>query len=331
MVLPPVTLLAWLNNQPVVHWLLPSLVLAPLLLVWAIYLIRGHSRIPRWVTLQYLGVCAVLLPFLLPASVATIFFNTQLVGLVTLAAWAVALLVGIYAVTKIREAPLTLVNPLLDKNYRLVHISDVHVGSRSKQFLHKVIDQVASHKPDAVMITGDLLDLSHVDQHHLEPLSRLQCPAYLCLGNHELYVDLEKAILAIETNGVKVLRNESAMLGKLQIHGVDDQNDKRHVHTVMNQQARLSDYYQILLYHRPDGWSAALENGIDLMLAGHTHAGQIWPFGLLVERQFEHIAGHYTKAGQHLYVSPGTGTWGPTMRLGTRSEMTIIDLVPHSL
>jgi len=64
------------------------------------------------------------------------------------------------------------------------------------------------------------------------------------------------------------------------------------------------------------------------MLSGHTHAGQIWPFGILVKREFPRIAGRYSKDGSTLYVSQGTGTWGPAMRLGTMSEMTFIELSP---
>ena len=95
----------------------------------------------------------------------------------------------------------------------------------------------------------------------------------------------------------------------------------------------------MLLYHRPLGWEAAVEHGVDLMLSGHTHNGQIFPFNLLVKRQFRRISGLYSSkdsgkdgaAGRpnaHLYVSPGTGTWGPLMRLGSLNEITCIDVKP---
>ena len=84
--------------------------------------------------------------------------------------------------------------------------------------------------------------------------------------------------------------------------------------------------FKILLYHRPDGLEAAAACGIDLMLTGHTHAGQIIPFNLVVKRFFAHIRGLATYGPTTLYVSPGTGTWGPVMRLGSRSEITCFDL-----
>ena len=84
----------------------------------------------------------------------------------------------------------------------------------------------------------------------------------------------------------------------------------------------------MLLYHRPQGFEAAADNGVDLMLSGHTHAGQMWPLGILVKRQFPFIKGTYQHNDSTLYVSQGTGTWGPIMRLGTISEMTLIELEP---
>jgi len=84
-----------------------------------------------------------------------------------------------------------------------------------------------------------------------------------------------------------------------------------------------------LLYHRPDGWPAALDANVNLTLAGHTHAGQMFPFGLLVKRVYPDMAGLFEKNNNRLFVSVGTGTWGPIFRLGTRSELTVIDLTPE--
>jgi len=88
--------------------------------------------------------------------------------------------------------------------------------------------------------------------------------------------------------------------------------------------------FKILLYHRPMGLEAAAEHGIDLMLTGHTHAGQIMPFNLVVKRVFAHVRGLATHGPTTLYVSPGTGTWGPVMRLGSRSEITCFELSGQS-
>ena len=84
----------------------------------------------------------------------------------------------------------------------------------------------------------------------------------------------------------------------------------------------------MLLYHRPDNWQFVSQSGVDLMLCGHTHAGQIFPFDLITRRYFPNLHGLYSKNGAHLYVSTGTGTWGPAMRLGSVNEITMINLLP---
>ena len=86
--------------------------------------------------------------------------------------------------------------------------------------------------------------------------------------------------------------------------------------------------FTILLYHRPEGVEDAARSGIDLMLCGHTHNGQIVPFDRIVKRYFPRIAGRFDIDGMVLYVSPGTGTWGPTMRLGSSNEITMFELSP---
>ena len=88
--------------------------------------------------------------------------------------------------------------------------------------------------------------------------------------------------------------------------------------------------FNILLYHRPSGWEDAISHGVDLMLSGHTHNGQIFPFNFLVKQQFARIKGHYQKDNAHLYVNCGTGTWGPLMRLGSLNEISCFDLLPTS-
>ena len=88
----------------------------------------------------------------------------------------------------------------------------------------------------------------------------------------------------------------------------------------------LPDRYRVLLYHRPDGAEDAASWGAHLMLCGHTHNGQIVPFNYVVRRVFERICGRYEIDGLVLYVSPGTGTWGPVLRLGSRSEIGMIHL-----
>ena len=110
---------------------------------------------------------------------------------------------------------------------------------------------------------------------------------------------------------------------------MDDADNPHQVATQLGRMRLLPGPFTLLLYHRPDGFEAAAEAGVDLMITGHTHNGQIAPFNWLVKRRFPRIAGLFQHAGASLYVSPGTGTWGPPMRLGSVNEVTLIELYPQ--
>ena len=113
----------------------------------------------------------------------------------------------------------------------------------------------------------------------------------------------------------------------VQFIGIDDAESKSQVATEITKLQPSLDKYRILLYHRPDRGEAAAAWGVDLMLTGHTHRGQLVPFNLLVKRVFPRLYRDYKIGDMTLYVSPGTGTWGPVMRLGSKCEITLIELM----
>ena len=125
---------------------------------------------------------------------------------------------------------------------------------------------------------------------------------------------------------MRVLRNESLEVGPFQLVGIDDAEPKTQVGRMLPYLPALPDRYRILLYHRPDGARDAADWGAHLMLCGHTHNGQIVPFNYIVRRVFPRICGLYRIDGLHLYVSQGTGTWGPILRLGSRCEIGVLHL-----
>ena len=325
---PPVVLLGWLADYPTGLTLLVSLALAPLAALWMWHAVQAADPKKRWPAMQALGWTGILMSVVFFLSPLLWLLPRPAVGLIALVLWLLLGAWGLRSALRVRHTELHFTDPRVDRPYRFVHLSDVHAGSRNQAFIERIVGEVIAHKPDGVFITGDLIDSSQVDRQFLSPLSALQCPAWLCIGNHERYVDLPAAIAAIEANGVQVLRNTSIEHGSLQIIGIDDADNPRQVSTQLINIPLSREKFSILLYHRPDGWPAARDAGIDLTLAGHTHAGQIWPFGLLVKRQFPRMAGLFTESGRSLFVSRGTGTWGPIMRLGTFSEMTIISISP---
>ncbi|MEZ5552802.1 MAG: metallophosphoesterase [Pseudomonadales bacterium] len=236
-------------------------------------------------------------------------------------------LVGLYALQNaqtlaVKTVPMT--GPASMRGQRLVQISDIHVGSRHGRFLSRVVERVNVLAPDQVLITGDLIDFADIGIDEIAALGRLNAPATFIIGNHERYVDLEAICQRLRSLGVRVLRNETAIVGPMQLIGIDDAEPKTQVAAELTRLRPAGDSYRILLYHRPDGAQDAADWGAHLMLCGHTHNGQILPFNLLVRRIFPRICGRYEVDGMTLYVSPGTGTWGPVLRLGSRCEISLL-------
>lgn len=212
---------------------------------------------------------------------------------------------------------------------RFVQITDVHIGSRSSRFLEQIVFEINRVEPDFVCITGDFIDQTGVSEAELVSLRSITCPVYFSIGNHERYEDLDEILTRLERLGVIVLRSASVFHDtEVQVIGVDDMDDAGQVGRELGKLDVDTDRYVILLYHRPRGLEDAAAAGVDLMLSGHTHNGQIFPFNLIVRRVFEHIVGIYRHGSTTLYVSQGTGTWGPVLRFGTRAEITQFFVTP---
>lgn len=222
-------------------------------------------------------------------------------------------------------------SPKLDRAVRLVQVSDVHVGSRGPGFLARIVRRVNALDPDAVLVTGDLVDLMMLPAGTLDPVGELSAPAFFAIGNHERYIGSDAVCTQLEALGVTALRDAQVDWGPVRIIGIDDAEAPDQVARVLDridagneERARFT----ILMYHRPHGVEDAARAGVDLMLCGHTHSGQVVPFDWIVKRYFPRIAGRFDVEGMVLYVSPGTGTWGPTMRLGSSNEITLLELSP---
>jgi uncharacterized protein len=217
----------------------------------------------------------------------------------------------------------------------LVAISDLHLGTlKGERWLTKLIGRVNELKPELVVIVGDLVDgnVRHVET--LLPLLRqLRAPlgVWAVTGNHEYYAGLEPSVKLMEAAGYQLLRDRWAEATPgLIIAGVDDltareqfgQGDDAIKMALANRPAGAT----ILLSHSPLESNRAAAAGVNLMLSGHTHAGQIWPFNFLVRLKYPLLAGRYEVAGMTLIVGRGTGTWGPPMRLWYPSEILRIKL-----
>ena len=222
-----------------------------------------------------------------------------------------------------RRLKFLLVAPL-----RFVQITDVHIGSRSAAFLERVMQKVNGLDSQFLCITGDFIDAPGIGEEKLSALRSCPVPIYFCIGNHERYEDLDDILGRLQRLGVTVLRTATSTQGAVQLIGIDDSENPSQVEREIARLEIDPQRFVLLLYHRPRGLAAAAAAGVDLMISGHTHNGQIVPFNLVVKNVFEQIVGLFTHGDTKLYVSPGTGTWGPVMRLGSRGELTLFEVLP---
>lgn len=335
LVYPPLRLagLLWPGWQPGTVALLGLIVLP--ILGRAAYEIRpgATSRMLAALSLTWLGLAFLLFALVLPFEAVNWLLapDPHSAGLVIAAIWLGLVGTSLVNAQRLTVRRLTLAAPQLTRSLRMVQISDVHIGSRGAGFLDRVVRRVETLDADLVMITGDLVDFRDIPATTLAPLGRLSMPVFFCIGNHERYVDCDAICERLEAMGVRVLREQiDTSLPPLVVVGLDDADSRHRVRDGLQTLGELPSGYRILLYHRPDGLEDAAAAGVDLMLCGHTHNGQIIPFNFIVRRVFPRIRGLYRMDPTRLYVSPGTGTWGPVMRLGSNNEITVLDLGPDS-
>lgn len=219
----------------------------------------------------------------------------------------------------------------------LVQISDLHLGTLlGGRWLGRLVPQVSALEPDLVVLSGDVIDGDAEGVNGLgELLSRFKAPlgAWAVTGNHEFYAGLDQSVSFLESCGIRLLRDAHvAVAPGLVLAGVDDLTARRQFGLADDPLAKALEGRPagttVLLSHSPLEVERAAALGVDLMLSGHTHGGQIWPFGLLVRTAYPRVEGRYRVGGMVLLVSRGTGTWGPPMRLFKRGEITRIVLRP---
>lgn len=220
---------------------------------------------------------------------------------------------------------------------RIVQITDVHVGPTiGKDFIEQIVARINDLDPDVVAITGDLVDGS-VDElaEHVAPLAKLRAKhgVYFVTGNHEYYSGADAWIAHLEALGVRVLRNERVRIGGadgFDLAGIDDHSSAAFGHGPDLERAlrgREAERACVLLAHQPRGIDLADRLGVDLQLSGHTHGGQMFPWNFAVRLQQPFVAGLHRLVRAQIYVSKGTGYWGPPMRVGAPAEITEIELV----
>jgi predicted MPP superfamily phosphohydrolase len=231
--------------------------------------------------------------------------------------------------------------PAALQGYSIAQISDIHVGPTIKRaYLNAIVNRVNALHPDAIAITGDLVDgsVQRLSQ-HTAPLARLSARdgAFFVTGNHEYYSGAEAWIAEIRRLGLTVLMNEHVVRERdgasVMIAGVADYT-AHHFHPLHRSDPHAAAagapddiHVRILLAHQPRSAGAAADAGFDLQLSGHTHGGQFFPWNLFVPLQQPYVAGLNRLRELWVYTSRGTGYWGPPKRFGAPSEITLVRLV----
>jgi predicted MPP superfamily phosphohydrolase len=227
--------------------------------------------------------------------------------------------------------------PRAASGYSIVQMTDVHVGPTiGRDFVERIVSETNALAPDMVVITGDLVDGTVAQLAHLvEPLRNLRARdgVFFVTGNHEYYSGADAWIQHLAGLGVRVLRNERVAIGDaFDLAGVDDASAHRmlpdHGQDVAKAlRGRDPSRAVVLLAHQPKAIGDALRADVDLQLSGHVHGGQMVPFNWLVRLDQPFVSGLHLVERTWIYVSTGTGYWGPPMRVGPGAELTRIELV----
>jgi predicted MPP superfamily phosphohydrolase len=318
-----------------------SYVLSRLIRSWGLERLSG---LLEWIGAMWVGVSLLLVVSLLLADLFAVVLRPGplLAGRVRGGALALAAILSIVAAAQAARQPVLrdyeVALPDLPSQYdglTLVVLSDLHLGGLiGEHWFSRVVDRVNELRPDILIVAGDLIE-GRADRYEvfLPDIRRLSARlgVWGVTGNHEFYAGLSHSEDFFRQAGIPLLHDRWTPVGPgLTIAGIDDL-------TASRQTGRRAPPFAEVLRGRPPGavvlvshtpWRAseAAAAGIGLMLSGHTHGGQIWPFGWIERPIYPLMGGRYTIEGMTVIVCRGTGTWGPRMRLWRPGEFVRVTL-----
>lgn len=222
-------------------------------------------------------------------------------------------------------------NKKITKNTKIVQISDVHLfGKNTKYKINRIFNKILKINPDYVVITGDLFDSpGKIPSNILEITKNFKKKIFFVFGNHEYIYGYDKVKKILNNTKIIILENKNYYDKKRNINiiGINYNIDKYNLKEKLEKIKINLNNYNILLYHEPRRVYYARNNGIDLMLSGHTHGNHLYPLSYVVRLMYNYYNGLYNIGKMKLYVNKGTSVWGPINRILCKNEITIINLI----
>lgn len=286
------------------------------------------AEIIKWMSLMYglltIAIYIVQIVVKIPTEILNFFFIT-IIPILAIYAYIKA--------NKIKLKSFDLEIDNLDDEIKLIHISDLHIGSiRNKKLLKNIVSKINSTDADLVIISGDLADgTCPIDDNSFMIFKDSKVPIIFTPGNHDLYPGIENVISAAEVANLNVLSDEIFNFKGLQIIGIPFSFEENTTYGKGGEEKLKFNKFDpnqptVLINHIPANWEHFSKLGVDLQLSGHTHGGQFYPMNWFVKLVFPFLKGIYENNGKYLCVTAGIGTLGPPMRWGTDAEMILLKL-----
>ncbi|MFJ3968573.1 metallophosphoesterase [Streptomyces parvus] len=264
-------------------------------------------------------------------------FVSRVVGGAAAAAGLATVGYGAYGVLRgpsVRRITVPLAKlPRAAHGFRIAVVSDIHIGPiLGRAHTRRIVDTINATSPDLVAVVGDLVDGSVADLGSAaEPLAALRARhgSYFVTGNHEYFSGAEQWVDHVRELGLVPLENARVEIAGFDLAGVNDiagetEGQGPDFGSALGDRDR--GRAAVLMAHQPVVIHDAVEHGVDLQLSGHTHGGQLWPGNLLAELANPTVAGLERYGDTQLFVSRGAGAWGPPVRVGAPSDITVVEL-----
>lgn len=260
--------------------------------------------------------------------------NKDLIIIITILVSLLSIIYSLYngnTVPKVREVNIRHTNLNVKNEINIVFISDTHFDFRYKNKIAKKIFMTINQlNPNFIVIGGDFLDPGFILDENVLSIKDCKFKKIIVFGNHEYYFGLDKARQIFEKLSFTILNNSSLAVDNINFIGLGDirtENlSKQEVLEIINKNYK-KDYLNIVISHQPLYFKEISENFDVIMLSGHIHKGQIFPFHIFTKLAYRHFYGLYKNKNSYLYVSSGAGVWGPPMRFFAKAEIVKINII----